>query len=189
MIRGVLVLLLLGSPALAQDSGLAAWSKIYEVFSHPRCANCHVGTDRVPIWSEPKSGRKPRPHGMNINGGPSGIGAEYIACSTCHTQHNSPLPHGPPGAHGNDGLPRWQLPPVEMQWFGKTSAEVCAQVKDPARNGNRTIPRVEEHIEEDMLVHWGWDPGPGRERAPYSAAELVDFLKEWDAARAPCPTS
>ena len=51
MTRYVLVILLIAGPALAQDPGLAAWSKIHEVFSHPRCANCHVGPDNMPIWS------------------------------------------------------------------------------------------------------------------------------------------
>ena len=182
MIRHVIPMLLVAAPAFAQETGLAAWGKIYEVFSHPRCANCHVGSDSVPIWSGSSYGPDARPHGMNIHGGASRIGAEYIACSTCHTQHNSELPHGPPGA------PVWLLPAVEMQWFGKASAEICAQVKDPARNGNRTVAKVAEHIERDELVHWGWAPGPGREPAPYSVAQLVEFLKQWDAAGAPCPT-
>jgi hypothetical protein len=181
MIRYVVAMLLMATPALAQDTGLTVWSKIYEVFSHPRCANCHVGPDSVPIWSEPSYG-KARPHGMNINGGASRIGAEHIACSACHTHRNSQLPHGPPGAAV------WLLPPVSMQWFGKSSAEICAQIKDPASNGDRTIAKIVEHIEHEPLVHWGWEPGPGREPAPYSVAQLVEFLKQWDAAGAPCPT-
>jgi hypothetical protein len=75
-----------------------------------------------------------------------------------------------------------------MQWYGKSSADICSQIKDPARNGNRTIDRIVEHIEHEPLVHWGWTPGTGREPAPYSAAELVDLLKQWDAVGAPCPT-
>ena len=120
MIRSVLLLFVLVSPALAQEPGLTTWSKIHQVFSHPRCANCHVGPDNVPIWSGPSYGAEPRRHGMNINAGPSRIGAESIACSTCHTSHNAQLPHGPPGAPG------WMLPPAEMQWLGKSSAEICA---------------------------------------------------------------
>jgi hypothetical protein len=187
MVRCAIALLLVAAPALASalanDSGLEAWAKIHAVFSHPRCANCHVGPDHVPIWSGPSYGPKARPHGMNITGGASRRGAEAIACSACHTHHNSPLPHGPPGAHV------WLLAPVEMQWFGKSSAEICAQIKDPARNGGRTIAKVADHIEHDALVHWGWAPGPGREPAPNSVARLVDYLKQWDAAGAPCPTN
>jgi hypothetical protein len=170
------------TPALPQDAGPDAWRKIHEVFSHPRCANCHVGPDHVPIWSGAGYGPKPRPHGMNITGGASRKGSETLPCGSCHTHHNSQLPHGPPGAHV------WLLPPVEMQWFGKSSAEICAQIKDPARNGDRTIAKVVEHIEHDALVHWGWAPGPGREPAPHSIAQLVEYLKQWDAAGAPCPT-
>ena len=175
MIRYVVAMLLMATPALAQDTGLAVWSKIYEVFSHPRCANCHVGPDNVPIWSGPSYGPKTRPHGMNINGGASRIGAEHIACSSCHTHRNSQLPHGPPGAAV------WLLAPVSMQWLGKSSAEICAQIKDPARNGDRTIAKIADHIEHDALVHWGWEP------APFSAAQVVEFLEQWDAAGAPCP--
>ena len=181
MFRYVLALFLMATPALAQDTGLALWGKIYEVFSHPRCANCHVGPDNVPIWSGSDYGPKARPHGMNINGGASRTGAEYIACNACHTEHNALPPHGPPGAKG------WQLAPATMQWFGKSSAEICAQIKDPAHNGGRTVADVAKHIEDEPLVHWGWTPGPGREPAPYSVPQLVEFFKQWDAAGAPCP--
>ena len=184
MFRYVLAVLLLATPALAQDSGLAVWGKIYEVFSHPRCANCHVGPDNVPMWSGSSYGPKARVHGMNIHAGTSRIGAEHIACSSCHTQHNVPLPHGPPGADG------WRLAPVTMQWFGKSSAEICAQIKDSTRNGAKpTIAEVAKHIkDDDPLVLWGWDPGPGREPAPYSKDQLIAFLEDWDKAGAPCPT-
>jgi hypothetical protein len=177
------MLLLIATPALARDTGLTAWSKIHEVFSHPRCANCHVGPDNVPIWSGSSYGPKARPHGMNISGGASRKGTEHVACSSCHAQQNSPMPHGPPGAQV------WHLPPISMQWFGKSSAEICAQIKDRARNGDRTLAEVAEHIEHDRLVHWGWAPGPGREPAPYSVAELIELVKQWDAAGAPCPTN
>ncbi|HZQ01337.1 MAG TPA: hypothetical protein VFB13_17460 [Reyranella sp.] len=183
MIRALaaILLTLIAWPALAQDASLAAWARVYEVLSHPRCANCHVGPDNVPIWFEPGSAAEPRPHGMNINAGPSRVGAETIACSTCHRERNSPSRHGAPGA------PNWKLAPVEMQWFGKTSAEICAQLKDPARNGNRALDAVVDHVAHDKLVAWGWAPGPGRAPAPYSAAETAAYLRQWSAAGAPCP--
>jgi hypothetical protein len=166
---------------MAQESGLELWGKIHAVFSHPRCANCHVGPDHVPIWSGKSYGPVPRPHGMNINGGAKRSGEEHLACSACHTRQNSVLPHGPPGAHV------WKLPPVEMQWFDKSSAQICAQIKDKALNGNRTIEQVAHHIEDDALVAWGWEPGPGREPAPHSAAQVAAFLRAWERAGAPCP--
>jgi hypothetical protein len=118
---------------------------------------------------------------MNINAGPTRNGAGSIACNACHTRNNSLLPHGPPGAEG------WLLAPIPMQWFGKSSAEICAQIKDPTRNGDRTIAKIAEHIEKEPLVLWGWRPGPGREPAPYSAAEVAAFLRDWETAHAPCP--
>jgi hypothetical protein len=182
MFRCAFFMLLMMNAAVAQEAGTAAWTHIHEVLSHPRCVNCHVGPDNLPIWSGASYGTKPRPHGMNINAGASRSGAEYILCSTCHASQNSQLPHGPPGAH------IWSLAPVSMQWFEKSSGEICAQIKDPMRNGNRSIAQIVEHIEHEPLVHWAWTPGPGREPAPYSVAQLVEYLKQWDAAGAPCPT-
>jgi hypothetical protein len=188
MIRYVLAMLVIASPALAQDAGLATWSKIHEVFSHPRCANCHVGPDNVPIWSGSSYGPRARPHGMNINGGASRDGTEYIPCGSCHQTHDqAQLPHGPP--HARDAA-AWVLAPVEMQWFGKSSAEICAQIKDPARTRGRSIAAIAEHVEHDKLVAWGWDAGPGREKPPYSAADVAKFLRQWDEKEgAPCPTN
>ena len=167
-----------------EDDALATWTKIYEVFSHPRCANCHVPDDNRPRWSGPSYGLAAsewKYHGMNINGGESRIGIETIPCSTCHGVENVDTPHGPPGAE------IWALAPVEMLWWRQSSAQICEQIKDPERNGGRTLKDVADHIEHDTLVHWGWDPGPGREPAPYSIAELTAFVNSWAAAGAPCP--
>ncbi len=173
------------APAVATASTAAAsWAKVYEVFSHPRCANCHVPEDGRPRWSGASYGLAEGEwtyHAMNIHGGQSRIGLESIPCSTCHTAENSETPHGPPGN------PVWMLPPVEMTWWGKTSQEICEQIKDPARNGGRSLEDVADHVAHDELVHWGWEPGPGREPAPYSAAEISAALVDWAGAGAPCP--
>ncbi len=168
-------------PTLAvADTGADPWSKIFEVFSHPRCANCHVPEDNRPRWSGPSYGQT-RLHGMSINGGESRIGAETLPCSTCHGEANAPVPHGPPGA------PHWALAPVEMVWWGKSSSEICEQIKDLDRNGGRTLAEVADHIAEDPLVLWGWQPGTGREPAPYSAGEVAQLVRDWDASGAVCP--
>jgi len=31
------------------EAGLSSWQKFYEVASHPRCANCHVGSANRPM--------------------------------------------------------------------------------------------------------------------------------------------
>lgn len=172
---------LLEEGLVSEEKGLEHWAKIYEVFSHPRCANCHVDEGGIPIWSGPSYGPEPQPHGMNVKAGESRVGAETILCSTCHTQHNGSIEHAPPGAHV------WHLPPPEMVWYEKSSAEICAQIQDPERNGERTMKDIVEHIANDELVHWGWDPGPGREPAPYSAKINVMDILAWTAAGNPCP--
>lgn len=181
--------------ALPKKEALQQWAKVYEVFSHPRCANCHVGSDNTPRWSGPhyrysfSAEESWSFHGMNINAGdaakPGGIrnGHQTLDCSTCHMQENSPMHHGPPGAEV------WALAPVEMEWWQKSSAEICAQVKDKARNGNRSLEAIAAHVEHDHLVHWGWNPGPGRQPAPYSAQEVALAIRIWAASGAPCPPS
>lgn len=160
--------------------GLPEWEKIYAVFSHPRCANCHVEDDH-PRWSGAKSGA--RNHAFNVQRGAdgSGFGNPGLRCTTCHFTSNSNILHGPPGA------PAWHLAPAEMVWFGKSSADICAQIKDPARNGNRSLQDVATHVRDDKLVAWGWAPGPGREPAPRSAQETYRAIEAWAAAGAPCP--
>ncbi len=166
--------------SVSAEQGLEAWNRIYEVTSHPRCANCHVGEEGRPMWSGPGYGET-RPHGMNIKAGESRIGIETIPCSACHTASNTPVAHGAPGNHV------WHLPPAEMEWFGKTSAEICAQLRDPARNGDRDFIKLAEHVAHDALVHWGWQPGIGREPAPYSVQQHLDDILIWGVAGQPCP--
>ena len=60
--------------SVSREEGLQAWARIYDVASHPRCANCHVGADNLPMWSGPSYGET-RPHGMHIDAGVSRIGA------------------------------------------------------------------------------------------------------------------
>lgn len=172
-------------PAAAVDpaKGLPEWDKVFAVFSHPRCADCHVADDR-PRWSGAHYGGT-RVHAFNVQRGAdgSGFGNPGLRCTTCHFESNSSTLHGPPGA------PNWHLAPAEMVWFGKSSADICAQIKDPARNGGRSLEEVAVHVRDDKLVAWGWQPGPGREPAPGSAQETYAALENWMAAGAPCPSN
>lgn len=131
------------------EDGLDAFARIFEVASHPRCANCHVGNSNIPMWSGPSYG-KTRPHGMNINAGESRIGAETVMCSTCHRTNTDLVsaPHTPPH-FGID----WQLAPVEFVWFGKSAEEICAQMKDPERNGGRDWEGLVDHLIHDASLH------------------------------------
>lgn len=164
---------------VSREQGLAEWEGIHAVFAHPRCANCHVEDDQ-PRWSGESYGRT-RVHAFNVRRGEDGFGNAGLRCSTCHSEENSAVPHGPPGAHA------WHLAPAEMVWFDKSSAEICAQIKDPERNGGRSLEEVAHHVRDDALVAWGWNPGPGREPAPGSAEETFAAIERWAAAGAPCP--
>lgn len=164
------------------EKGLQAWQQVYAVFSHPRCANCHVDDDR-PRWSGAHYGAAPRYHAFNVRRGAdgSGFGNPGLRCTTCHFASNSNELHGPPGAEN------WHLAPAEMAWFDKSSGAICSQVKDPARNGGRNLAEIAEHVRSDKLVGWGWTPGGGREPAPGSAEETFAALQVWTSAGAPCP--
>lgn len=171
------------SPAAADTAaGLAEWDKIFAVFSHPRCANCHVADER-PRWSGAHYGPTPRVHAFNVQRGAdgSGFGNPGLRCTTCHFESNSNVLHGPPGAEN------WHLAPAEMVWWEQSSASVCAQIKDPVRNGGRTLDQIAVHVRDDKLVGWGWAPGPGREPAPGSAQATFAAIERWAAAGSPCP--
>ena len=169
----------------AASPGLDAWSRIFEVVSHPRCANCHVGPSDRPMWSGPSYGRT-RPHGMNIRAGESRIGAETLPCRTCHvTTQEAPsqeVPHAAPQV-----TDAWRLAPVEADWFGRSSAFICAQLRDPERNGGRSVADLAAHLEHDVILHWAWAPGGDREPAPYSLEAHIADLQAWGAAGQPCP--
>jgi hypothetical protein len=166
-----------------RKTGLTAWSRIYEVTSHPRCANCHVSASDEPMWSGPSYGRT-RPHGMKIRGGKSRIGAEFLPCSTCHAMSKYPqnTPHSAPRVRG-----AWRLAPKGAAWFGQSSEVICAQLRDPKRNGGMDYKALAKHLDHDVVLPWAWSPGPGREPAPYSLeAHVMDMLL-WGAADQPCP--
>ena len=173
--------------SVSREQGLQAWSNIHEVISHPRCANCHTDEVSRPMWSGPEF-KEARPHGMNINAGESRTGAETIPCQTCHV--TSTLPNDTPHAPPHTGM-EWHLAPVEMVWFGVAENEICAQLRDPERNGGRDGAALIEHITHDAevkgLISWGFDPGGGREAAPGSMQQHLDDTINWIAAGMPCP--
>lgn len=168
--------------AQAQDAGTAAWDRIYAVASHPRCTNCHVGASGRPAWDDLGYGGA-RLHGMNIVAGESRIGAESIPCRACHI-----------GAAGDNAVPHaapqiddaWRLPPVELAWRGKSSAEVCAQLRDPDANDGFDMADLVDHVRTSAFVSYGFTPGAGRTSAPGSVADLASDIEVWAAAGSPC---
>ena len=103
-----------------------------------------------------------------------------MRCETCHHGANFD-PGRVPGA------PHWHLAPLSMAWEGLSAGEICEQLKDPARNGNRTLADIVKHMEQDPLVAWGWEPGIDREPAPGSQAAFAALIAAWVDAGAACP--
>src|SRR5262249_27242380 len=138
-----------GAPQRAgQTESLAAWEKIVTVLRHPRCINCHQ-------LKTPLQGDAGRPHIPRVVRGPDGHGVGVLRCGNCHNQSGDNTTSGIPSA------PNWGLAPVSMLWQGLSSGDLCRQIKDPARNGNRSLNAIIEHMEKDPLVGYGWNPGPG----------------------------
>jgi hypothetical protein len=113
--------------------------------------------------------------GANDNGAPT------LPCQTCHQDTNTADGFVP-------GVAGWRLAPLSMLWEGRTRAQICAQIKDPARNGGRaTGEAIIEHMKADPLVLWAWAPGGGRTTPPLSHAKFVEALEVWVSAGMPCP--
>ena len=184
--RYAIALMLLASPLAAQDTatraeGVQAWDRIFEVTSHPRCTNCHVAGDR-PMWEGLGYGAD-SPHGMFVQADESRIGAETMPCRTCHVTSDAAnsVPHAPP--HIDDA---WRLPPAELAWLGKSSSEVCVQLRNPETNDGSDIADLVDHVQSSTFVKWGFTPGAGRSAPLGTVADLTRDLAIWGAADTPC---
>jgi hypothetical protein len=152
----------------------ALFAEIGKVLTHPRCLNCHPAGDR------PRQGEAGRLHQPPVERGADGHGLAAMRCSVCHQQANFD-----PGRVPGD--PNWHLAPREMAWESKTLAEICAQIKDPGRNGGRSLEELAHHIGTDHLVGWAWAPGFGRRPAPGTQKEAGALIEAWAKTGAVCP--
>ncbi len=86
------------------------------------------------------------------------------------------------------GAPHWGLAPISMAWQGRTLRQICELIKDPGRNGGRSLAQIRSHLAEDHLVGWAWHPGDGREPAPGTQAQFGKLIDAWIATGASCPS-
>jgi hypothetical protein len=154
---------------------IALFEEAGKVLLHPRCVNCHPAGDR------PLQNTNMQPHEPLVVRGPDGFGATGMRCTTCHGAEN----YDPAGVPGH---PRWHLAPIEMAWEGRTLGAICEQVKDPKRNGGKSMAELVEHMESDSLVGWGWSPGAGRERVPGTQQVFGELIRAWADSGAVCPS-
>jgi hypothetical protein len=68
-----------------------------------------------------------------------------------------------------------------MAWQGRSAHQVCEQIKDTSRNGNRSLDGIVMHVAHDSLVGWAWHPGADRARAPGTQAEAGALVAAWIA--------
>ena len=154
-----------------------AFLEIHKVFTSPRCQNCH------PAGDAPLQGDDSHVHLQNVKRGKDGHGVSAMRCETCHQTTNLAGDHMPPGN------PKWGLPSPEhkMVFVGRTPAELCRQLKDPKQTGGRSLQQLLEHVANDELVGWGWNPGDGRALPPLSRSDTVAQMKIWIDGGAACP--
>jgi hypothetical protein len=159
----------------------ALFREAARVIQNPRCLNCHPA-DRTPTQGDDLHSHVPVIRADN-----EGLGPVGLPCNTCHQTQNTatgtkPIETIPGHAH-------WMLAPRSMAWQGFKAGDICRQIKDPARNGGRTLKRIHEHLAADPLVGWAWNPGAGRKPAPGTQKAFGELIAAWIDTGAACPTN
>jgi hypothetical protein len=149
-----------------------------KVIESPRCLNCH------PADRHPTQGDDMHLHTPPMVSDASGHGIPGVKCSTCHSASNTALGNG----LVVPGNPQWGLAPQEFAWQHKSLREICLQIKDRRRNGNRTLAQIHDHMAHDSLVAWAWHPGSGRTLPPMTQASFGVLVQHWIDSGAQCPT-
>jgi hypothetical protein len=155
---------------------VALFVELGKVLTNPRCMNCHPAGDR------PRQTDMSHLHQPPVERGPDGHGLAAMRCHICHQQANFDPGRMP-------GHPDWHLAPREMGWEGKSLHEICVQIKDPERNGGRSLQQLVKHIGTDTLVGWAWAPGFGRQPAPGTQKQAGALAAAWVKTGAACPTN
>jgi hypothetical protein len=151
----------------------AIFVEVSRVLRHPRCVNCHPSDD------SPRQ-RDGEPHDPPVVRGADDRGPPGLGCTACHQDRNLDLARVP-------GAPEWHLAPRSMAWVGRSPAALCEQIKDPVRNGGKTLAQIVEHSAHDPIVAWGWAPGADRTPAPGTQARFASLVAAWVSTGAACP--
>ena len=157
-----------------RSRSIALFEEAGKVLQSPRCVNCHPATDR------PRQTDERRLHIPLVVRGADGHGAPGMRCTTRHHVDN----FEPAGIPGND---HWHLAPASMTWEGLSLGQICEQIKDPKRNGGRSLEDLVHHIGTDSLVGWAWAPGSGRTPAPGTQQIAGALADAWVKTGAVCP--
>ena len=158
---------------------IALFMEAAKVIQHPRCLNCHPPTRR------PTQGDDLHAHIPPMDAAASGHGTPALPCGSCHGDRNVATLGVSIASVPGQSL--WSLAPAAFAWQGKSSGEICTQIKDRSRNGGRTLAQIHAHMATDPLVGWAWHPGDGRSPAPGTQAQLGALIEAWIASGAHCP--
>lgn len=162
-------------PENDSTKSLIAFKTVLKVIKDPRCINCH------PSGDQPRQGDNQKVHAFGVNRGTSDLGGPVQKCNSCHKSENNPYTRVP-------GAPHWALAPKSMGWYGLSDPEIGLRLIDSSMNGGRTPKQLVQHMTEDSLVLWGWDPGVGREPVKVPFEEFKAALGAWLENGAYVPT-
>ncbi len=162
-----------------RNRSVALFEEAGKVLQHPRCLNCH------PVERAPTQGVDMHPHVPEVAGGPDNHGMPGMPCNSCHGKANSMTLGDTVRSIPGDG--HWALAPASMAWQGKSLGQICEQLKDLKRNGNRDLAKISRHMADDTLVGWAWHPGAGRQPAPGTQEQFGALINAWIATGAACP--
>jgi hypothetical protein len=155
------------------------------VATHPRCINCHA------VGDSPRQTDHRFPHVFHVLKGAGNRGVEMKRCAACHGIAND-------NAAGVPGRIDWHAAPASMTTESspgvpKPGGELCADMKDRSKNGNRDLAQLLEFVETDPFIMWAWDPGtrpngtPRTTPPPHAYFDFVRTFRAWIDAGAPCP--
>jgi hypothetical protein len=166
--------------ATHESNSARLFLRMANVIESPRCMNCH------PAGRSPTQGDDMHLHTPPMVSDASGYGIPGLQCSACHAATNTSIRL--PNVQSVPGNPKWSLAPAAFAWQGKSIRQICLQIKDPARNGNRTLKQIHDHLAYDQLVGWAWHPGLGRKPAPMTQASFGVLVQRWIDSGADCPS-
>src|ERR1700716_376243 len=106
-------------PGRAAGEAIAAFETVRSVLQSPRCVNCH------PAGDVPLQGDDGHLHEPPITRGPEGRGVAGVSTE-------------------------WRLPPADhrLVFWGLDSKALCEQIKDPKRNGGKSLAELTHHMTE-----------------------------------------
>ncbi len=179
------------SPAAATPAD-KLFAKIYPVYAHPRCANCHGVVEHYPGFTHSVT---PDTHPGGAVG--AGMPDPVVDCTDCH---DGPQHHNAAGVE--EGAWKFTAPP-NMEWAGLGEEEVCimqaveARLKNKAAGGESAATKGSylHHLAEDPLIEQAFHGRAGGARdpadpdlpvPPLSYGDFKAGAKEWIDAGAPC---